>query len=71
MAKNAPTVQSENAQKVKMAKNRGKNYEKNRFSIQQLPKKGHFLKEMHHFFSFAFGEKKSQFFFRAFGARRF
>ena len=25
----------------------GKNYEKNRFSVQQLPKKEHFLKEMH------------------------
>ena len=25
----------------------GKNYKKNRFSLQQLPKKGHFLKEMH------------------------
>ena len=25
----------------------GKNYQKNRFSLQQLPKKGHFLKEMH------------------------
>ena len=24
-----------------------KNYRKNRFSLQQLPKKGHFLKEMH------------------------
>ena len=36
-----------------MAKNRqksakiGKIYKKNRFSLQQLPKKGHFLKEMH------------------------
>ena len=29
----------------------GKNCIKNRFSLQQLPWKGHFLKEMHQFFS--------------------
>ena len=37
----------------------GKNYEKNRFSLQQLPKKGHFRKEMHPFF-FRLRRKKSQ-----------
>ena len=49
--------------KVKSAKI-GKNYEKNRFSLQQL-QKGHFLKEMHpqKNNNFAFGEKKSCFFF--------
>ena len=38
---------SKNGQKLAKT---GKNYKKNRFSLQQLPKKGHFLKEMHHFF---------------------
>ena len=42
---------------------------KNRCSLQQLPKKGHFLKEMHQKNIFAFGEKKSQFFFFAPSAR--
>ena len=32
----------------KSAKKIGKNDKKNRFSLKQLPKKGHFLKEMHH-----------------------
>ena len=69
--KNAPTEiwkctkKSKNGQKS--AKN-GKNFKKNRFSLQQLPKKGHFLKEMHPQKKIAFGEKKVQCFFRACGA---
>ena len=54
-----------------MAKNRQKSakiIKKNRFSLQQLPQKGHFLKEMHPIFFSAFGEKKVKIFFRACGA---
>ena len=41
----------------------GKQYKKNRFSLQQLPKKAHFLKEMHQKINkIAFGKKKVKFF---------
>jgi len=46
----------------------GKNYEKHRFSLQQLPKKGHFLKEMHPKIIFSHSAKKKLKFFRACGA---
>ena len=46
----------------------GKIKKKNRFSLQQLPKKGHFLKEMLKKNQIAFGKKKVNFFFRACGA---
>jgi len=41
----------------------GKNYEKNRFSLHQLPKKGHFLKEMHPKKKSPSAKKKSKYFF--------
>ena len=41
----------------------GKNYEKNRFSLQQLPKKGHFLKEMHQKIYFSPSAEKKEYFF--------
>ena len=61
MAKNAPTVQNENALKrVKMAKNRQKSAEiiKKSISPTTTSPKGHFLPKNAHKKENAFGEKK-------------
>ena len=45
--KTLPQCNMKMHQKSKKSAKIGKNYKKNRFSLQQLPKKGHFLQEMH------------------------